>query len=316
MTDGQKLLREHFLEPEVRGGVPVSVELKAAWKVMLDLLEILIRVCKKYDLKYSMDGGSLLGAIRHKGFIPWDDDVDVAMPRTDYDELQRVLPAELPEGVFLQSSESDPECCSTHLKLRNSNTTAIDPYHAHTHVRMNMGIFVDIFPIDPDPEDPVVRRSLFKRVTFLRGVRRNRFLHELNSLGDYVRKILGWVIYSAIGNRRLFLLREQPYSKLAARGGFRYCATLPAQLDYGERNHRETSWFDEYEEVPFEYLNVAVPKHYSLILNQIYGADWQTPKRCGAYHGELILDTKRGYQEILIEKFGYRRSDFDSKVKG
>ena len=98
MTVEQQKLDEHSPEPEARDGVRGGAELKAIWKVLLDILEGLIRVCRKYDLKYLMEGGSLRrGAIRHRGFISWDDGVDVVLPRKDYDRLIDVLPKELPE---------------------------------------------------------------------------------------------------------------------------------------------------------------------------------------------------------------------------
>ena len=72
MTNEQKELKEHFLEPETRCGHYVSVETKACWKVMLDIVEVVDRICRKHDINYFLIAGSLLGAIRHKGFIPWD----------------------------------------------------------------------------------------------------------------------------------------------------------------------------------------------------------------------------------------------------
>ena len=87
--------REKFLEPEIRDGVEVSADMKAAWKVLLDILEEFIRICEKYDLKYCLDGGSMLGAIRHKGFVPWADDVDVSLPRADFQRFLEIAKKEL-----------------------------------------------------------------------------------------------------------------------------------------------------------------------------------------------------------------------------
>ena len=92
MTEGQGQLKEHFLEPETRSGHYVSAETKACWKAMLDMVEEIDRICRKHDIKYFLIAGSLLGAIRHRGFIPWDDDVDIALFRKDYDKLEKILP--------------------------------------------------------------------------------------------------------------------------------------------------------------------------------------------------------------------------------
>lgn len=75
--------------------------MKRAWAAKLELLQIIIDICNKYDITYFAEYGTLLGAIRHKGFIPWDDDVDIALKRPDYNKLIRVLPSELPNGIAL-----------------------------------------------------------------------------------------------------------------------------------------------------------------------------------------------------------------------
>lgn len=308
MTAEQEKLKTHFLDPEVRDGVPVSAELKAAWKVMLDILEELIRVCKKYDLHYSMDGGSLLGAIRHKGFIPWDDDVDVAMPRKDYDRLIEVLPRELPDYYFVQTSLTDPEFSVPLLKIRDSRTTGIDPFHANSRCRFNMGIMVDVIPIDPKP-DSIVKRAFVARRSFaFKGLRRHAFNRQPAGMRSIVSKWIGKTCLAVFGNERLYNWREQPF-RGGMRRGYSACATNPAQYGWTHENHREWVWFEEYEEVPFEYLTVVVPKAYDKILTQIYGSDWRTPRRMAAYHGALILDTKRSYREVLIERFNYSQNE-------
>ena len=92
---------ENFFQDEYRNGFLVPQMMKRAWAAKLELLQIIIDICNKYDLTYFAEYGTLLGAIRHKGFIPWDDDVDIALKRPDYNKLIRVLPSELPNGIAL-----------------------------------------------------------------------------------------------------------------------------------------------------------------------------------------------------------------------
>ena len=90
MVDLKINIPEHFLEKEVRCEYTISRQMKEVWAVCIDLLEEFKRVCRKYQLHYIADFGTLLGAIRHKGFIPWDDDLDVAMPREDYEKFGKI----------------------------------------------------------------------------------------------------------------------------------------------------------------------------------------------------------------------------------
>ena len=121
-------LPEGFLEEEVRCGYTVSVEMKKLWAVELDLLAEFDRVCRKHGLTYFVDSGTLLGAVRHKGFIPWDDDIDVAMFREDYRKLPRIAAQEFQHPYFFQTPFTDPGLVMGGSRLRNSDTTLISDF--------------------------------------------------------------------------------------------------------------------------------------------------------------------------------------------
>ena len=134
-TDGRKI----FLEPETRCDTYISAGRKLAWKCMLDMLEEFIRVCEKYGFSYYAMGGTMLGAARHKGMIPWDDDIDVMMPRDDYNKIQKVLQAELPAHMFVQSTLTDPNYFNPHLKIRNVRTSGILMSYVQRGISFNQG---------------------------------------------------------------------------------------------------------------------------------------------------------------------------------
>lgn len=113
---------------------------------MLDLLNEVDRICKKYNIRYWLSSGTLLGAVRHKGFIPWDDDLDVEMFEEDYDKLMKVLPDELPENLALQCHETDPNYFFPYAKLRDRNSY-LEEFCIYDRYFKEQGIFIDIFPL-------------------------------------------------------------------------------------------------------------------------------------------------------------------------
>ncbi len=134
----------NFLNKEERCGYTVSSEMKAVWAIELDMLIEFDRICKKYNLRWFACGGTLLGAVRHKGFIPWDDDIDIAMKRDQYEKICEHFD-EFKYPYFFQTEYTMPGALRGHAQLRNSLTTGALQHEASTS-HINQGIFIDIFP--------------------------------------------------------------------------------------------------------------------------------------------------------------------------
>lgn len=105
------------------------------------------RICRKYGIKYSMEGGTLLGAVKYRNFVPWDDDIDVIMVREEYERFLKVAPSELDEKFFLQSYNNVPDFPLNYAKMCLNGTEIYDYDYSHL-TTMNHGIFIDIFPVD------------------------------------------------------------------------------------------------------------------------------------------------------------------------
>ncbi|MEW8992868.1 phosphorylcholine transferase LicD [Clostridium sp.] len=143
-------------------------KLRSAQLVMLKILDEVKRICEKNQIEYWLDSGTLLGAVRHKGFIPWDDDLDICMMRDDYNRFIEVCKDELDSKYFLQIYDTDKYTQNPFLKIRDRNSILRMNEREKGHV----GIFVDIFPMDPyDSKDNnntnyKIKKSLNNKILF------------------------------------------------------------------------------------------------------------------------------------------------------
>jgi lipopolysaccharide cholinephosphotransferase len=117
---------------------------------MLEILLEVDKICKKHDIKYWLSSGTLIGAMRHDGFIPWDDDLDIEMMRSDYLRLMEVLPSELPEWLALQNDETDPYYFFFYAKVRDRRSRMLE-HNNYDRMWQEQGIYIDIFPMEQHP---------------------------------------------------------------------------------------------------------------------------------------------------------------------
>ena len=117
---------------------------------MLEILLEVDRICQKHDIPYWLSSGTLIGAMRHDGFIPWDDDLDIEMMRSDYQRLMKVLPSELPEWLALQNDETDPNYFYFYAKVRDRRSRMLEQ-NGYDRLWQEQGIYIDIFPMEQHP---------------------------------------------------------------------------------------------------------------------------------------------------------------------
>lgn len=304
MTEAQKHLRKHFLESEMRCGHYVSAETKAQWMAMLDMVEVVDRICRKHGIKYFLIAGSLLGAIRHRGFIPWDDDIDIALFRDDYDKLERILPKELPSNMFMQTLATDPGYITPHIKIRLDGTAAIQDFAINSRYCYNMGVFIDVFALDGFPETKIgvkITTKLIQRwKDFIRyhnvgiGLKRKR---------EWVKKILYGAIWGLLGPKMLHRLREWTSARFRVRPNG-VCIQCPCAWGYAQRYRYDVADFAKTVDVPFEYLTLKVPANYEKVLTDTYG-DWHKVVKGDSTHMVVDVSVDTDYKTILAEKYGY-----------
>ena len=154
-------------------------QLKKVQELELKNLQVLDEVCKKIGVKFFAYGGTLIGAIRHKGFVPWDDDLDVAMVRSDYVKFVQHAEQYLPSNYTLQSPYNDPKSPYSYTKLRLNGTKYIE--YAHHKLKIAQGIYIDIYPIDnlPDTDEEFFKQyKKFHRLSVLYARRQCPYIEQ------------------------------------------------------------------------------------------------------------------------------------------
>lgn len=125
--------------------------LKIGQEEMLNILHEIDRICRKHEVKYWLEFGTLLGAVRHQGFIPWDDDCDIGMMRSDFKKLRELIPSELSRDFFFQTNETDPKYWRKMAKIRSNKIKMIE-YDEMENEGYHQGVYVDIFVYDFYPK--------------------------------------------------------------------------------------------------------------------------------------------------------------------
>ncbi len=287
------ILGEDFFKEEVRCDYLVSAQMKRIWAVLMDMYLAFAEVCNQYGLKYYVVWGSLLGAIRHNGFIPWDDDFDVAMPREDYDVFLKVANNNFRHPLFLQTPYTDPGYFVSWAKLRNSTTTAISKMTNHR--RFNQGMFFDIFPMDDCDVDKMVeeREEIFKRVKRLGVAMR----HGNPMLGE--RQMQDELMYWTDNPEKEYEEMEKIAS--AHHGLQNYYVAVLTTGDV-----RKKVWpkdlFEKTISHKFENIEVLIPSGFEELLKIQYGDYLAFPpkERRGITHSDMIIDPDKPYTDYFI----------------
>lgn len=295
---------QSFLEKEVICGFIVSSRRKRLWQQQMELFQFVDRICHQNDIKYFAIGGTLLGAVRHKGFIPWDDDMDLAMFRKDYERFVRIAMEEVVEPVFIQSPETEQDYAMPHIKIRNSSSTGATKYDFEFNY--NKGVFIDIFPIDNIPDNPLEKTDLLKGVHNYRklldvGARHYWYWKNVKTGDKELISDEDKNRFSTIVNQRTIPAICQELDVFCSKYNdveTEYCGILALELT-SERFFWKRSWFSKQVVLPFEYLQIQCPSDYDAVLKKTYG-DYSTYVRGGALHGSLVFEPDIPYSDFVL----------------
>lgn len=288
--DMRAILGDAFFQEEEKCDYLIPEYMKKSWAIQLDLYLIIAEICQKYKLKFFLMFGGLIGAIRHNGFIPWDDDLDVAMPREDYEEFIRVAPGELKYPYFLRTPFTDPNCLYPVIDICNSETTFIPKIFRKNG--FNMGVVVDIFPIDycnpgmvEKDWDQIITYYLQCTNYMKRGCK-GLNERQKNDLVKYYTPDP----YESFSNLHTIVSNHN--------GGENNYMFICNALPY---NYERLIWpsrcFEKSIKHKFESLEVEIPIGYDEILTRTYGDYMSFPpvKERGAKNTQIFFDPDKPY---------------------
>ena len=243
-----------------------TYNLKPLWSFLLEMYKEIQKICKVYGLRHWGTGGTILGAIRHHGFIPWDDDFDLMMPRPDYKRFVEVANQMLPSKFRWRSVEIDDDYDLTFGKIYLIDEMMVDDLRRATNLDLAKGVFVDIFPIDGQPNTSLGLivykgiRALLRRLP-LNTPKGRRFYQKYLSLLPYDRQK-----YIGVAN-------EDSYKK--------------------HRCWWPKKWFDETVELPFESITVPFPKEYMSFIENHYRNWRELPPESARHPAHQTLEYRK-----------------------
>lgn len=303
------IIPENFLNEEERCGVIIPQSLKKIWAVQLDLMAEFDRVCKKHNIKYYAFGGTLLGAIRHKGYIPWDDDIDLALFRPDYEKLITVAESEFLDPYLFQHSHKpfkDNPFVVDMVRLRNNNTTAIEKFQLQYSPNVSHGIFIDIIPLDNAADDAKALKKQLRNIKKYHWIFRqlafsstDHFIPHPNKLITLTRRVL-CKICGKLLSQMAALYFERYVSECRKYNGkeTKRAGQLALIIDNPEKLIFERKDFMDSKDYPFEFMTVPVGKGAESMLEHQYG-NWKKMVRGTQYHIMGTIDADRPYQDVI-----------------
>lgn len=278
------------LEEETRCDFIVSEKRKKIWKTQLDMALEVKRICEKYKIKYFIIWGTLLGAVRHKGYIPWDDDFDIAFLRRDYEKFCRIARKEISSPLFFQDALSDRDYFIGYARIRDSRTTGW--ILQNSSPRYHNGIFIDLYPLDVIPNNIYV----WKIQSFLIDCILKRLIKH-----DYkTNKKIEDIRYRSLVFLHKLCCSMFDKERNPKRVGNIYS---PHEIETGY-------WF--YAEdvkktipLPFEHTSFSAPRGYDKILKNVYGNYMKFPPKGkrGIWHDtQIVFDPDISYLEFYKNK--------------
>ena len=274
----------------------VTKELQPRWNaVIIDVLSAFIRICEAQGLRYFCAGGTAIGAVRHQGMIPWDDDIDVFMPRPDYDRFLRLAAQSMPEGYEVLSPYATKDYPMYFAKMCNARTTLLE----NERIPCVFGLYIDIFPLDGACDD--VETCYREKRRFKRLMNKLEAVSTHNSFGEYVglltkrrewgRFAVKTVAFCCRSWLRRWLLKQMD----SIAYGHDYALSSRVVTYSGAYQRQEIypkAWLETPQMFAFEGLMVNLPHDYDAYLRHFFGDYMTLPpvEQRASHHQKVFFD--------------------------
>ena len=303
---------DSFFLPETREGFRIAEMTKRYWAVQIRVLSEIDAVCRRHDIRWFANFGTLLGAVRHNGFVPWDDDMDIMMLRKDYEAFMKYAPDELPETYRVFDVEKDEEYDDAFGRVVNNDRIQFDQAFLAEFYGCPYTSGVDIYPVDRLYEDEAVeneRKALIQQIKKVRWMVRNgktgtpEYMYLIRQIEQ---KFSVDLKKSRNLSHRLSLILNELYTECESdtSGDVAYISGLYTY----DRYKFKPEWFKETVYLPFENIYMPVPGNYDEVLKSEYGDYMKIIRGYGVSHPYPVYREQQG---ILLE---YLKTNPDDRL--
>ena len=268
-----------------------SEEIKKLKQTEIEILDYFVDFCNQNNLTYYLTYGTLLGAVRHKGFIPWDDDIDVVMLPEDYQKFLKLYQEKNKnKDYILQYIDNEKYYHTIFAKIRKNNTCMVEK--DWQYIKIHKGIDIDIFPLFPYPDNKLDAKIM------MFNFKLSQFLVSKNNKTNSIKNKILFGILKLIPRKITNRWASKIINKILNYKG-KYSYYRPDDLNCGLQ---KKEWYNSSTNLTFEKRSYNAPSHYDELLKSMYGDYMQIPKeedRIG--HGDIILSFDKNYEDITKE---------------
>lgn len=276
--------------------------LRPVWEAIIQIYRVYEDICRRHGLRWYLAYGSALGAVRHNGFIPWDDDFDVLMPRADYNKFWEIAKVELPSQYKIVTLKNTISYALPWGKIMETRENVLDKLSTITNCEFPQGLFIDVFPLDGCYTD-VLHRYSRKIYSALLICRERWVLNELRpSFSSKISKIIGFFlkpIFNNLKTKHDFVMFDDYRLSVPSYGTTEMCAHANNEIgDFGDNRKMPVDCYGEPEWIEFEGIGkVPVPQDWNQYLTGVFGNYMKLPppeKQISSHEGESVVPWRLG----------------------